>query len=62
MPSITMLEFLISMLIPLGVGFYTYRFGKWVESKGSRIGSASAYVLALLSLGVTSVVLWRMLT
>jgi hypothetical protein len=50
------------MLIPLGIGYYTIRFAKWVGSHGSRLGAVSAYVLAALSLSVTGFVLWRMMT
>ncbi|MCL6626214.1 hypothetical protein [Alicyclobacillus shizuokensis] len=62
MPSISILEFVLTMSIPLCIGFYTYRFGRWVSSKGSTIGSVSAYVLAVVSLSVSGVVLWRMMT
>jgi glucose dehydrogenase len=54
-----MLRFAVAMLIPLWVFVYTVQFGRWLHKKRLALGAYSAYVIAGLSLLVSSVVLWR---
>jgi hypothetical protein len=58
-----MLKFIVAMLIPLWIAIYTVSFARWLRRrKDSFAAWISAYLLSIVSLGVSGVALWRIFT
>lgn len=55
-----MLNFGLALLGPIYIFLYSVQFVRWLHRQGYAGGSVAAAVVSLLSLGVTSLVLWRM--
>lgn len=55
-----MLRFVVIMVMPVLVFIYTLSFARWLKSR-KNTPSAPAYLIAVLSLGISGYVLWQML-
>ncbi|WP_157061735.1 hypothetical protein [Alicyclobacillus ferrooxydans] len=54
-----MFRFIMTMLIPIWVGIYTFQFGRWVKTKQNPVGSYAAFIIAVGSVATSGWVLWR---
>lgn len=57
-----MFKFLIAMIIPVMIFIYSMSFMRWMAKKREIAAAISAGALAVISLAVSSVSLWRLVT
>jgi hypothetical protein len=48
------IQFILMMLIPLGVTIYLLNFARWMKSRGHRRGATGAYLIAALTFCLTA--------